>query len=206
LRSRIDLVARLVNSCLTGEAGNRGDPANEPSDRMKAEVSAMRHWATATVSLSLLALSFASAAGAAVSYDPSSNTGFISRGDVIASGGKDALISDPVVAFSRTTDYTLTCTWPDQVQRSLSLERSSYVIHRARTRYAVGSGAITGYSLSSDTIIDAGSSPPVPDVVICWALLGQADDGTPVDLQYANVSQVATLTLFGPNGAVRLSP
>jgi hypothetical protein len=166
----------------------------------------MRPWATAIVSLSLLALSATSAAGAAASYDPSSNTGFISRGDVIANGGRSALIGDPVVAFESTTDYTLTCTWPDQAQRSLNLERSFYVLHRARTRYAPGSGAITGYSLSSDTIFDSGSSPPVPDVVICWALLGRADDGTPVDLQYQNLSRVDTLTFFGPNGAVQLTP
>jgi hypothetical protein len=166
----------------------------------------MRPWATAIVSLSLLALSATSAAGAAVSYDPSSNTGFISRGDVIANAGKNALIGDPVVAFTSTTDYTLTCTWPDQTQRSLNLERSFYVLHRARTRYAPGSGAITGYSLSSETVFDGGFSPPFPDIVICWALLGKSDDGTPVDLQVRNLSRVDTLTFFGPNGAVQLSP
>jgi hypothetical protein len=169
-------------------------------------VSALRLWATTTVGLVLLALSATSAADAAASYDPSSNTGFISRGDVIANAGKAALIPDPVVAFESTTDYTLTCTWPDQEQRSLNLERSSFALHRAQTRYAPGSGAITGYSLSQDTIFDGGSSPPVPDVVICWSLLGRADDGTAVDLHYQNVSSVATLTFFGPNGPIQLSP
>lgn len=169
-------------------------------------MSALRLWGTTSVGLLLLALSAASAAGAAVSYDPSSNSAFISRGDVIASAGKSALIENPVVAFQSTTDYTLTCTWPDQAQRSVNLERSFYVLHRAQTRYAPGSGTITGYSLSGDTIFDGGSSPPVPDIVICWALLGQADDGTAVDLQYQNVSRVDTLTFFGPNGAIQLSP
>jgi hypothetical protein len=199
MRSRIDLLARWW-------AGHRAEPANkaEPSDR--AEVSALRIWATTTVGLLALALSTASAASAAASYDPSTNTGFISRGDVIANAGRDALIADPVVAFESTTDYTLTCTWPDQEQRSLNLERSFFVLHRAQTRYAPGSGTITGYSLSRDTIFDGGSSPPAPDITICWALLGRVDDGTAVDLQYQNVSRVDTLTFFGPNGAIQLSP
>jgi hypothetical protein len=158
----------------------------------------MRRLAIATCT-GLLALVGAGAASATVRYDPSTQSGFIGRGDVIAAAGKDALIPDPVVLFASSTHYTLTCTWPDQTQRRATIERTTFVLFRAATRYAPGSGTITGYSLTPGNIFDGGVSPPAPDSVICWSLLGQADNGTAVDLQYENTSVVEALTYFGPN-------
>jgi hypothetical protein len=164
----------------------------------------MLRWLTTTVSVGLIALAAAGVAMAAVTYDPSTQTGFIGRGDVIAAAGKAGLIADPVVTFASTTHYTLTCTWPDQTQVRANLERTFFVVYRAQTRFAHGNETITGYSLSRDAIIDGGLVPPVPDEFICWGLLGRSDDGTPVDLQYQDVTNVQTLTYFAPGGAVQL--
>jgi hypothetical protein len=163
----------------------------------------MRRTLTLAGCTALLALIAASAASATVTYDPATQTGFIGRGDVIAAAGKGALIADPVVLFTTTAHYTLTCTWPDQVQRTATLERSTFVLFRAKTRYAGGSGTITGYSFTASNIFDGGASPPVPDQAICWALLGRADDGSAVDLQYQDASLVDAFTYFGPS-AVQL--
>jgi len=164
----------------------------------------MRRWLTTTVSVGLVSLVTASVAAATVTYDPATQTGFIGRGDVIAAAGKTGLIADPFVTFTSTTRYTLTCTWPDQTQRQVSLARQFYAVYRAKTRYSPGKDTITGYSLAPDAIVDGGNVPPFPDAFICWALLGRSDDGTPVDLQYQDVSLVETLTYFAPSGAVQL--
>jgi hypothetical protein len=158
----------------------------------------MRRLAIATCT-GLLALVGAGAASATVRYDPSTQSGFIGRGDVIAAAGKNALVPDPVVLYTSSTQYTLTCTWPDQTQRRVTIQRTNFVLFHAVTRYAPGSGTITGYSLAHDNIFDGGISPPFPDSVICWSLLGRSDDGTAVDLQYDNPSVVEALTYFGPN-------
>jgi hypothetical protein len=156
----------------------------------------MKRLAIATCT-GLLALVGAGAASATVKYDPSTHSGFISRGDVVAAVGKDALVTDPFVLYASSTQYTLTCTWPDQTQRQATIERTTFVLFQAATRYAPGSGMITGYSLTPGNIIDGGASPPAPDSAICWSLLGQADNGTAVDLRYENTSVVEALTYFG---------
>jgi hypothetical protein len=164
----------------------------------------MWRWVTITLGVGLACLVTAGVAAAKVSYDPATRAGFIGRGDVIAAAGKAGLIADPIVTFTSTTSYNLTCTWPDQTQRSADLERTLFLVYRAKARYAAGNNTITGYSLTQDAIIDGGESLPFPDSFICWALLGRSDDGTPVALQYQGVSEVETLTYFAPNGAVEL--
>lgn len=164
----------------------------------------MLRWLTTTVSVGLVALAAAGAAAAGVTYNPSTQTGFIGRGDVIAAAGKAALIADPVVTFSSNTSYTLTCTWPDQTQVRANLTRTFFLVYRPKPRVSPGNETITGYSLSRDVIIDGGLVPPVPDEFICWALLGRSDDGTPVDLQYQDVSRVETLTYAASGVAVQL--
>ena len=163
----------------------------------------MRRSLTIAVCTGLLALVAASSAAAAATFDPATQTGFISRGEVITAGGKDALIADPMVSFTSTTRYTLTCTWPDQTRRQTEIVRTAFVLFRATTRYAPGTGLITGYSLSPSNVVDGDVSPPFPDATICWGLLGTADDGTPVDVEQHDVTRADTLTFFGPN-AVQL--
>jgi hypothetical protein len=162
------------------------------------EVSTMKRGLTTAACTALLALVAAGTASAAVSYDPAAQTGFISRGEVIAAAGKGALIVDPMVLFTSTTRYTLTCNWPDQTQRQVALERTAFVLFRATTRYAGGTDQITGYSLAPGNIVDGGAAPPVPDATICWSLLGTADDGTPVVVQQLGLTQADSLVFFGP--------
>jgi len=169
----------------------------------KPEVNAMKRGLTIAACTGLLALVAAGTASAAVSYDPATQTGFISRGEVIAAADKDALIADPMVSFTSTMRYTLTCSWPDQTQRQVALERTAFVLFRATTRYSQGTGVITGYSLGPNNIVDGGAAPPVPDTTICWSLRGSADDGTPVVAQQLGMTQADSLVFFGPT-AVQL--
>src|SRR4029078_10641414 len=93
---------------------------------------------------------------------------------------------------------TLTCNWPDHTQRQVALERTAFVLFQATTRYAVGTGQVTGSSLAPGNIVDGGAAPPVPDATICWSLLGSADDGTPVVVQQLGMTQADSLVFFGP--------
>jgi hypothetical protein len=162
------------------------------------EVKAMRRSLIIAVCTGLLAL-MAAGTAAASSFDPATQTGFISRGEVITAGGKLALIADPMVSFTSTTRYTLTCTWPDQTQRQTEIARTLFILFRATTRYAPGTGLITGYSLSPSNVVDGDISPPYPDATICWGLLGRTDDGTPVAVEQQDVTHVDALTFFGPS-------
>jgi len=159
---------------------------------------------TTTVGVGLASLVVAGAAAAKVSFDPVTQTGFISRGDVIAAAGKAGLIAEPFVTFRSTTSYTLTCTLPDQTQARADLARDVFIVFHAKARYSPGGNTITGYSFTHDDIVDAGVSPPFDDRFICLSLLGIVGDSTPVDLQYSGVSDVDTLTYFAPGGAVEL--
>jgi len=155
-----------------------------------------------TMAAAALALA-AAGVGSGSTYDPSTRSGFITRGEIIAAGGKTALIADPVVRDLTTTTFNMTCRWPDSTERTVARSRSLYVLYRAEARDA-GNGTITGYRLGSDLIFDGNAEPPGNDTAICWSLLGRSDDGTPVDISYDSVSTRETLTFFGPNGAFDL--
>jgi hypothetical protein len=152
----------------------------------------------------LLAI-WAGTAGATVSYDVNSQSGFIGRGDVIAAGGKDALIPNPVVRFTLEISTRLTCTWPNSTQRSTTMESTLLILYRADTRYAAN-GTITGYFLSRSNEFDAEIIPPfVDETATCWSLLGVADNGTPVETDTTPLGTTSELTFFGPSGPFDLS-
>src|SRR5690348_15959845 len=104
-----------------------------------------RYLAGAAVVGCLLAIGVATTTAA--TFDPSSQSGFISRGDVISAGGKGALIANPIVTYTLTVRTQLTCTWPNSTQRSTTLTSFLFRNYQAVTRYA-GNGTITGYFLS----------------------------------------------------------
>jgi hypothetical protein len=137
----------------------------------------------------------------AANFDPSSQSGFISRGDVIAAGGKSALVANPVVTYTQTMRTRLTCTWPDTTQLSTTLTSRLFRNYVADTRYAPN-GTITGYFLSQANEFDSQIDPPfLNETAICWSLRGQTDDGTPVQTSDEQISSSATLTLSTPQGS-----
>jgi hypothetical protein len=154
--------------------------------------------AIAAAAASLVA---AGTASATPTYDPSSQTGFISRGDVIAGGGKSALVPDPVIAFTSDTSYTLTCTWADSSQVSIPIVRSFYVLFRAEARYAAN-GKITGYAFSRADIFDGGEVPPLPDDLICSTL--RPDETTAPTVSTGAVATSSSLTFNSPSGGFDL--
>jgi hypothetical protein len=136
----------------------------------------------------------------AANFDPSSESGFISRGDVISAGGKSALIPNPVVTYTLTMQNRLTCTWPDSTQRSTTLTSFLFRNYVADTRYS-GNGTITGYFLSRDNEFNSDIEPPFfNEDAICWSLLGIADNGTPVQTDMTPLGSTSKLTFFGPSG------
>jgi hypothetical protein len=146
---------------------------------------------------------FAIGAGTALakaSYDISSQSGFISRGDVIAAGGKGALIANPVITFTQNTWYRLTCTWPDSTQLSTTTQSSLFIQYQPETRYA-GNGTITGYFLSRDDEVASQMSPPFDTSrQTCLALRGLPDNGTPIQTDATPLRTTSRLTFFGPAG------
>jgi hypothetical protein len=144
-------------------------------------------------------LAIAAGTSAAANFDPVSQSGFISRGDVIAAGGKGALIPNPVVTYTLTVRNALTCTWPNSTQRSTTLTSFLFRNFRADTRYA-GNGTITGYFLSQSNEFDSDIEPPFfNEEAICWSLLGLPDSG-PVQTSEEPLPSSSSLTFFGPNG------
>jgi hypothetical protein len=140
----------------------------------------------------------------AATFDPSSQTGFISRGDVISAGGKGALIANPVVVYRLTVRSQLTCTWPDSTQRSTTLTSFLFRDFRADTRYS-GNGTITGYFLSPDNEFDSAIEPPFfNESAICWSLRNLTDNGTPVETEMTPLGSTSELTFVGPSGSFDL--
>jgi hypothetical protein len=140
----------------------------------------------------------------AATFDPVSQSGFISRGDVISAGGKSALVPNPVVTYTLTVRSLLTCTWPDSTQRSTTLTSFLFRDFVADTRYS-GNGTITGYFLSQANEFDSQIDPPFfNESAICWSLLGTADNGTPVQTDVTPLGSTSKLTFFGPSGAFDL--
>jgi hypothetical protein len=136
---------------------------------------------------------------AAANFDPATESGFISRGDVIAAGGKSALITNPVVTYSLTTRSRLTCTWPDSTQLSTTLTSVLFRNFLPDTRYA-GNGTITGYVLSKDNEFNSEIDPPFfNEEAICWSLLSLPDQGPSVQMSVEQLSTSSALTFFtGP--------
>ena len=165
-----------------------------------------RYLVGVAVAASLFAI-YAGTAGAKAnkaSFDISSQSGFISRGDVISAGGKDALVPSPVVRFTLETHVRLNCTWPDNTQRSTTMETTLLLLYHADTRFAAN-GTITGYFLSKGNQFDAEILPPLSDpTATCWSLLGARDDGTPVQTDTTPLGTSSELTFFGPSGAFDL--
>jgi hypothetical protein len=158
-----------------------------------------RYLAGAAVAACLLLVAIGAGKSTAANFDPASQSGFISRGDVIAAGGKGALIANPVVTYTLTMRSQLTCTWPDSTQRSTTLTSYLFRNFRADTRYA-GNGTITGYFLSQSNEFDSDIEPPFfNEEAICWSLLGLPDGG-PVQMSDAVLPSSSSLTFFGPNG------
>jgi len=165
-----------------------------------------RYLAGAAVAASLFALCAGTAGAKAnkAGFDISSQSGFISRGEVLSAGGKDALIVSPVVRFTLETRMRLNCTWPDNTQRSTTMESTLLLLYHADTRFAAN-GTITGYFLSKGNQFDAEIIPPFNDpTATCWSLLGAQDDGTPVQTETTPLGTSSELTFFGPSGAFDL--
>jgi|SRR5437763_5022395 len=153
-----------------------------------------RYLAGAAVVCCLLAIG--AGTSAAATFDPSSQSGFISRGDVISAGGKSALVPNPVVTYSLTMRSRLTCTWPDSTQLSTTLISVLFRNFRPDTRYA-GNGTITGYFLSQDNEFDSEIDPPFfNESAICWSLRGVTDNGTPIQMTVEQLSTSSALTFF----------
>jgi hypothetical protein len=164
----------------------------------------MKRWLASAVAVGCL-FAYAAGTGAAASFDVSSQSGFISRGDVISAGGKGALVANPVVRFTMETQMRLTCTWPDSTQRTTTLETTLLLLYHAETRYAPGNMTITGYVLAKSDEFDAEIIPPFQDpTATCWSLLGRADNGTPVQTDMTPLGTTSELTFFGPTGSFDL--
>ena len=157
-----------------------------------------RYLAGAAVAGCLFAFG-AGTAGAKASYDLASQSGFISRGDVIAAGGKDALVPDPTVTFTRTFRMGLTCTWPDSTRRSTTLSSTVFIQSVAETRYA-GNGNITGYLLSRNDVVFSDITPFPDATATCWSLLGLVSNGTPVQTDMTPLGTTSELSFVGPSG------
>jgi hypothetical protein len=150
-------------------------------------------------------LAIGAGTSAAATYDPSTQSGFISRGDVISAGGKAALIPNPVVVFRLSVRTRLTCTWTDSAQRSTTLTSSLFRDYRADTRYA-GNGTITGYFLSEDNEFFSEIVPGALDEnAICWSLRGIADNGTTVHAEETPLGTTSELMFGGPSGTFDLN-
>lgn len=162
-----------------------------------------RYLAGAAVAGCLFAI-VAGTAAARPSFDIASQSGFISRGDVISAGGTDALIASPVVRFTLETRTRLTCTWPDSTTRSTTMESTLLLLYHADARVAAN-GIITGYFISKANQFDAEIIPPfTDDTATCWSLLGVADNGTTVHTDMTLLGTTSELTFFGPSGAFDL--
>jgi hypothetical protein len=134
---------------------------------------------------------------AAANFDPASESGFISRGDVIAAGGKSALVPNPVVTYTLTVRNQLTCTWPDSTTRSTTLTSFLFRNFRPDVRYAPGSGTITGYFLSKDNEFNSDIEPPFfNEEAICWSLLNLPDEGPNVQMSVEELPSSSSLTFF----------
>lgn len=160
-------------------------------------------WLSAVVGMTVVALVTAAGAGAAASFNPQTRTGFISRGEVMSSGGAGALVANPTIAYQSTQAFTETCTWSNGVSVQASGSHFLFLLFQAETRYAPGNGTITGYSISPSDLID-GETNPTDDRSLCFAARGIPDDGSAITQSFSFGPRVTTLTLFAPSGAVAL--
>lgn len=161
-----------------------------------------RYLAGAALAGCLLALG--AGTSTAAGFDPSSQTGYISRGDVISAGGKGALIANPVISYTFTVRARLTCTWQDSTQLSAPMTTTVLRLYHAETRVS-GNGTITGYFISPGDLFESQITPPGFDAQeMCWAIRGVTDDGSTVDTDVTQLSTASALTFFGPTGSFNL--
>jgi hypothetical protein len=163
----------------------------------------MMRYLVATATAVCVAFVLAGTAAATVTFSPSTLSGFIGRGDVIAGGGMTALVANPLLGYTSETQTQLTCAWPDGTTRSLTIPIEFFVLFQAETRYAPGNDTITGYTFSRQDIIDAEISPPVDPSGACMSLSG-IPAGTPT-VSSTVVSTTSALTYFAPGGSFSLS-
>jgi hypothetical protein len=152
-------------------------------------------WLSAFIGMTALALGIAGTARASASFNTDTRSGFVSRGDVIAAGGKDALVANPFVVYNAIHPFTETCTWPNGTSVQASGHSFLFLLYQAETMYAPGSGTITGYTFSLHDLIDGETDPVDPTRAACFAARGLHDDGSAITqaLQWGPV--VRTLTL-----------
>jgi hypothetical protein len=163
----------------------------------------MKRYLVATATAACVTFVLAGTAAAAVTFSPSSLSGFIGRGDVITGGGMKALVANPLVSYTNETQTQLTCTWPDGTTRSLTITIEFFVLFQAEARYAPRNDTITGYTFSRQDIVDAELSPPVDPSGACMSLSG-IPAGTPT-VSSTVVSMASVLTYFMPGGSFSLS-
>jgi len=134
----------------------------------------MRRLLVLIMGIAMLTLAPAAVASATSTFNPDNGVGFIGRGDVISSLGKDALeipvpwVSGPLVSWSGNREATITCSFSDGGTRSETVNSSFFwfVFPEARVN---SNGVITGY-VTPGTVIDFGGPglpaadcPPSPD-------------------------------------------
>jgi hypothetical protein len=162
-----------------------------------------RYLAGAAVAACLLAIG--TGTSAAASFDPSTQTGFISRGEIISAGGKGAVIADPVVSYTFSSHSRITCTFADSTRLQTSLTVTTFSLYRAETRFA-GNGTITGYFISPHDLFDGDTTPHSPPdlTTLCWEARGVASDGTAVTTDIEALPSTSALTFFGGTGPLNL--
>jgi hypothetical protein len=85
-------------------------------------------------------------ASAGASYEPATNQGFITRGDVIAHLGKSALHPSPAVLARFQINWVLDCHYADGSSQRVAASSDGSVLMAPTTRRAAN-GTITGYAL-----------------------------------------------------------
>jgi hypothetical protein len=114
-----------------------------------------------TKSLSVIVAAGASAlvvtggAWAKATFDPATDTGFISRGAVVANGGKDALLpqGQAFVIFNYTRTVQVSCPLIAGGTAEVATTGSGFVLFLPEVRSS-GDGAISGYYVRPDDQLD----------------------------------------------------
>jgi len=104
-------------------------------------------------------LTLAAVGTASGSNRKATSTMFISRGDVIASAGKDALVPTPVITHVIAFNQSWSCTYEDGTTVAVSAVVHNAVLYYGQARTAPGNGMITGYTVGAPF---AGFFDPVP--------------------------------------------
>jgi hypothetical protein len=121
----------------------------------------MKRLLSFTAILGGLALMVAGTAAATASYDPSSQSWFIGRGDVIAAVGKDGLVPTTTFVWDQVWQINEGGVYADGTMLPWSYQETVAFYYRAYARLAPGNGNITGYTTGapyySDAVISSGT-------------------------------------------------